>query len=714
LSSLLFPQFAHRKEPTEGGIGLLFDWGNMRILAAFLFVLMNLVFVSRSTAALDSFDHASKKYSHPQIFSDNDGAFAARIYLLDHLHTGATVKIATFNFDYGQRVQELAVHLCRAVQRGVKVELLVDSKSGDRVDVDDAFDSAPETKKSEEIYSYLATCGAQVYIHNSIESYVTFFGSHLPNVFSVPDGSSVGVPSVLGQLNKIKGRLIANFLEPFFASNDVQMDPKEIVSDIQSLAISLFSLSRWKSVEKLDESPGGDPIEALWRRYRNVLKSPFWSQMDAVKAQQLTEVIRQALLTDKFDVEHPGQVALFEVFKKIRMFNRLNHRKLFLVEEADKSNACAFIGGRNLGDKYLLNSKDSFHDGDVLVCAHHLNREATTSSEDFFKDIHESFNELRDDTTDPILGGEGVSPVRKVLSSTQYRNLLKDNGMVQSFVQGTALVDFSEPKLLVTGWVPAQDDIRFALLRAIEREQNEIYIETAYAEFNGSIRRSLENALKRGVKVTLVTNGLFISDGASKFIRIWMRDWVEKTKTIYPKNFFVYYATLDSGHMIHFKGAGFRCQRRSVNKAGAGADKYWRTYLIGSHNFHPRSGYSDKEHALQWNEVATSDCEKNTPPNDLVAQRKSYYNQLSKAGHSQLMVFPTLYHESHMAISYVNKHSEDSGLAINAEVGRAIMRAMYQPMGIRDYPELLYIPELERMHLILDDGGFRDLMGLFL
>jgi phosphatidylserine/phosphatidylglycerophosphate/cardiolipin synthase-like enzyme len=694
--------------------GTFFSVGKyMKISVIFVLVLVNLVFLNESLAA-DSFEQAAKNYSHPQLFSDNDGAFAARIYLLDHLQAGATAKVATFNFDYGERVQELAVHLCRAARRGVNVELLVDSKSGDRVDVDDAFDSAEETKKSEEIYAFLATCGAHVYIHNSIESYVTFFGSHLPNVFDVPDGSSVGVATVLGRLSKMKDRLISNFLVPFFAANDVQADPKEIIEDIQSLALSLFSLSKWKNAEKLDESPGGDPIDAVWRRYRNVLKSPFWSQMDADKAQRLTEVIRQALLTDKGDVNHPDRVALFEVFKKIRMFNRLNHRKLFLVESADKGNICAFIGGRNLGDKYLLNTKDSFHDGDVLVCSHHLSSDATNSAVEFFKRTHDSFNDLRDNTTDPILGDEGISPVRKVSSDAKYKKLLKDNGVVQKYVGGSALTDFSEPKLLLTGWSPAQDDIRFALLRAIEREQNEIYIETAYAEFNGSIRRSLESALKRGVKVTLITNGLFISDGASKLIRIWMRDWVEKTKANFPKSFFVYYATLDSGHMIHFKGAGFRCQLRSVKTKGVASAKYWRTYLIGSHNFHPRSGYSDKEHALQWNESTTSDCEKSTPANDLVAQRKSYYNKMAKSGQAQLMVFPTLYHESHVAISYVNKHSSDTSLAINAEVGRAIMRSMYQPMGIRDYPELLYISELEQVHMILDEGGLRDLLGLLL
>jgi phosphatidylserine/phosphatidylglycerophosphate/cardiolipin synthase-like enzyme len=667
-------------------------------------------FFSAPVLAVESFDKSIRMYEQPQLFDDNDKAFNARLYILDHAPKGASVKVATFVFDYGERVQQLAAHMCKASKRGVSVELLVDSKSGDRVDQEDTFDSTDDIKKAEQIYSYLATCGVSVYIHNSIQNYVTFFGYKLPNVFDVKNGSSVGLIKILNRISDIKSRLSKDILNPALKKMGISLDSGDVIDRIQSLAMSVSHLAGIKGLE--EEGGGADPISAVKSRYKKLMLDPFWKQMDVSKMKVITDELQKAFLQDKGGA---NGVSIKEVYGAIRTFNRLNHRKMFLVETADGSSGCAFIGGRNLGDHYLKNSEHSFHDGDVLVCKHHLEN-AEDGGDSLFASINQSFAELRDNEQDPG-NPDKKSPVRLVQPNAKYQKLLSDSVKDEGLSLGLPLVNFSNPRLLLTGWDPRKDEVRFALLRAISREQNEIYIETAYAEYNGSIRRALKKAIvERGVKVFMVTNGLFISDGPSKLIRFWMRDWMETMQRDYPKHFTAGFATLNSGHMIHFKGAGFRCQLRRVKKKGSEAlvDVYERTYFIGSHNFHPRSGSSDKEHMLQWDEATDASCISNAPDTDLVALRKAYYANLNKTGKPQLMKFPTIYHECTTAISYANKFPKDKDLAKSAIYARTIKLTMYESMGTKNQPTLLYPEETKRFVELLDESGLRDLTGLFL
>ena len=86
-------------------------------------------------------------------------------------------------------------------------------------------------------------------------------------------------------------------------------------------------------------------------------------------------------------------------------------------------------------------------------------------------------------------------------------------------------------------------------------EQNQIYIESAYAEFDRALRRALDQAMDRGVKVLIVTISMFMSDGASKFVRVLMSHWTYEMQMKHVKLFQIGYAGSADGHMIHFKGA---------------------------------------------------------------------------------------------------------------------------------------------------------------
>src|SRR5471032_351606 len=85
------------------------------------------------------------QYVNPQYYQSNSTAFEARLKLIDYTPAGGSLKIATFTVDNGPVVRQLARHLCLAAQRGVKVELLADSKSGDKAGIPNPFNIGEDT-----------------------------------------------------------------------------------------------------------------------------------------------------------------------------------------------------------------------------------------------------------------------------------------------------------------------------------------------------------------------------------------------------------------------------------------------------------------------------------------------------------------------------------------------------------------------------------------
>ncbi len=181
-------------------------------------------------------------------------------------------------------------------------------------------------------------------------------------------------------------------------------------------------------------------------------------------------------------------------------------------------------------------------------------------------------------------------------------------------VFGNSLAQAYDWEFLRTDWdsyrAPDYDEVRNRLYEYMENEKAHIFIESAYVELDERGRNILEQALQRGVDVDIITNSIFISDAGSKAIRLLSGQWIKELVTNYGKlaknknsqygDFNIRFTTLAGGHMIHFKGASFACQSDGT--------QYYRTSIIGSHNYHSRSGYSDKEHALTWKEAPSSDC----------------------------------------------------------------------------------------------------------
>ena len=459
------------------------------------------------SASKASFDQEVKRWSHPQLFFTNRKAFQARLFLLDQAPKGSVVKILSFLYDYGDTTKRLASHICKAEKRGVHVFLTMDSKSGSIPGKPNVFDHP----KTEELYQYMANCGAEVKVHNHIKDFKTVLGKVIPA----------------------------------------------------------------KKYLKLKTN------------------SPL---------------------------------------------NRLNHRKLFWVQ-APSGSACFILGGRNLGDHYLAWHNDSFIDGDILYCNHHSKNNVVSQAEQSFDSI---WNDKDDDVQFYLVKKNNAFSYKEIsfakkplcnnLHSTKSTHSTKEDEVPVpckvNFIKGLSMPLAYNWKLKTSVWNPEKDFVRQALYKMIQKEQVEIYIETAYFDYDEKMKKHLIDALERGVDVTIISNSLFESDAGSKLLSLsrgkFIQDLLSKygvesfrskfsdhvksrnLQNLYAGkkeekgrfNFFL--TSVYAGHMIHFKGAGFKCQK---DERG-----YKKSFLLGSHNFHVRSGLSDKEHALIWNEPVDLSC----------------------------------------------------------------------------------------------------------
>ena len=717
-----------------------------------------------TSANEESFQGYINGYQVPELFQNNQSAFAARLKLLDQAPAGSTAKILTFVFDNGEVVRRLATHVCLAARRGVKVTVMADSKSGDRPFVTDVFDAGAANRVNEETYQYMANCGARVLIHNHLAHFNRLFGKAIPRVTKKHD-NFVAVIYRLRQLANSTMDIVKEEVSGVDTKKELKekLDKaglnREFMESIKPevyrlLVAAIVSRDKggrternfWEKVlvmiakapglsdpkvNELLDNPGTAP-QVFDEAMANLHEKLHGLQLDGVSPKDIGDLLER--LKAKFK-DKPELVAFYE---HARRFNRLNHRKLFLVESPAKQ-GCMFLGGRNLGDHYLAWHHDSFIDGDVLYCRHH-----GKANRDILADASSSFDELYTALHDDVLAKKDDSPYTefKQIPGFQFKLLyipvglndpisskkplgyvpekevpMKDRQLIAPAVWKdlapihAALLPHAEGwQVHRVGWQPSIEDdpVRQALINGIKRETQEAYIETAYAEFDDTLRDAVEAALDRGVNVRLITNGLFVSDGPSKMIRIFMGAWLRDMQVKYkPGNgrgvLTVKFASLEAGHMIHFKGAGFRCQ-----KAEGGV---FRTFLIGSHNYHPRSGYSDKEHALQWNQPANSACREKhgvsgggPDTQDMIDYRDRFYSEAQAHFNNKLLMsYPTIRDE----LDHVQTLS--GKVADRAKRAERLERLMYRQSG-----ELRGGKAMDFFLRVLRESGVRDFLGIVL
>ncbi len=649
-----------------------------------------------------------REYQHPEFFSDNESAFRARLKLLDMAPAGAHASIATFVFENGKSVRQLARHICLASQRGVHVRLLIDSKSGGRPGFDDLFDKSAQVQVQEDLLQYMANCGAQVWIHNQLSAYVEVFGFRLPNIFgdSSLNHKKLGLfhlPKLLKRFHFLLERA-ADLTENELEKAGIPADPRPLFRSLRKLGFAFVGALM---------GDGGNS-SGLRRNYEDILLNPLWDHVPAARLRNTTSRIEERFHRDP---------VFGPVIKEVRRYNRLNHRKLFFVE--NKGEACMILGGRNLGPHYLENEEGSYFDGDMLLCSHH-----SGGAEAALASAGVSFDDLIRDTSDPFLRRSGEGPENHVLQLKPnyghvYRNLAfpeslrpwraqvaRHKGKIpeadRSLVRevrwanskalhgGFELRDGFGWRILFSGWSKEQDEVRAELLKLISEEREEIFLETPYAEFDYELRHALEAALQRGVRVRMITNSYFTSDGPSGLIRVLMSHWNEKMKVRFGARFDLHFTVLSGrrkAKMTHFKFAAFGCQPGGR-----------RVQMLGSHNFHPRSGYADKEHMLLWEE--SGGCGMQLYYSSLVAERHRFYNDLAKSVRHRILARHRDFLSELQAVIALEKfgRTKDIGLAES-------LRSMLYEKDDSGTWKLRLHSRSGKVLEYLDESGLHDLMG---
>lgn len=633
----------------------------------------------------------AKHFNDAQFISSNVEALRLRLALLDNAGRGARVRVATYLYEYGESVQSLAAHLCSAAARGVSVELVIDSKSGGIKGVENPYNGKAEIRQAEESMMSLANCGVKVFVHNYTTEYMNFMNTRLPNIMApeAKSGENISLSELDDRMEEIQSRLTTR-IDSSLANKGGLVSIQSLINQTRNLIIDIGAFASLPFLSGLAE-------ERINDNYHSIINNEFWDQFTPGRSRENREKMR--LIRDAFILALKDDALLKVVREKVRIFNRLNHRKLFIVEDSSRfGDDCVIIGGRNLGDKYLTDGTGSFRDGDLFFC-----RSQVPSMNVFLRQANESFEELipgaRQDLSDPVLNNANSNVLVQINPENPTKGEVLPKTSLAGF-ESDSIGKIYNPILLTSRWNPKTDEIRHELLAAIRRERREIYIETPYAQFDEEVREALEASMRqRNVKVRIITNSLFISDGASRLIRLWMARWNEEMVEKYPRLFHLDYVSLNSGHMIHFKAAAFLCQ---VPKSGQGR---FEEYIVGSHNFHPRSGYSDKEHAIEWR-VKAADC--SDVENGLVALREKYYKNAKNErspGEPVLVNYSTLLDE----ISQVARDTRDPENSRLAQVlERTLSEEKERGKQISDTEKLDLIQEL------LDQGGLRDLIGILL
>jgi phosphatidylserine/phosphatidylglycerophosphate/cardiolipin synthase-like enzyme len=654
-------------------------------------------------------------YTEPRFLDKNSVALDARLKLLDAAPKGAHARIATFEFINGTATRTFARHVCLAAQRGVKVELLVDSKNGDRPGSPDAFDTTDDAQVVEELFQYMANCGAHVMIYNHIDDWISIFGVRLPNIYGDPslNRKAVDPISLIAHIDMLIDR-VARIANEELARGGIKADFKPLLKNFRSLGLEIVQLASVTASARNDEqAPFGfdATVATLTNRYHDLLADPVWDKVPPA-------VLRPAL--SRFVARLENDPAMKPVYAALNRYNRVQHRKIFIVE--NESDGCILLGGRNLGDAYLTDVPTSFLDGDVFLCRNHgadASRgvdEAIASFENLRSDRSgkSADLEIRDVTPDSsypfanLAFPAGLAPPGLVVAPYEgklpfeKRTLLRERTWhdTSPVLGDVGLGSGRNWHVYLSSWNPADDQVRAELLRKIGAESKEIYIETAYAQFDPGVRAAIEAALARGVRVRLVTNSFFVTDGMSKAIRALMAHWTDETRHRYPGLFTVALTSYQSGHMIHFKSASFACQHDASGETV-------RSYIVGSHNFHPRSGRSDKENSLMWDEP--TNCESRVSEG-LVQHREEFYGGLGRALHAPALVdYPSFHAE--LAAASLERESHPGDVSTRW-VSIALRRMFFEENATRVVPREQ--ARVEKVMGVADKGGLTDLLGLLL
>ena len=197
-----------------------------------------------------------------------------------------------------------------------------------------------------------------------------FRSNRVPNIFLNPKdrGKSFGLFDyfkITKQIDYLLDRT-AKIVKEEALRADIQEDPTNLIMNSKKFVLTFLDFLKYTERNPTTNSEGiqtENPAQiTLERVYRKLVNDPIWNE---ISPEKLRIMVHNASFRFKNDPE------LGQLWKELRRFNRLNHRKLFLVETEDRKSGCFFLGGRNLGDNYLRDENGTFLDGEVFLCRHH-------------------------------------------------------------------------------------------------------------------------------------------------------------------------------------------------------------------------------------------------------------------------------------------------------------------------------------------------------
>jgi putative cardiolipin synthase len=251
--------------------------------------------------------------------------------------------------------------------------------------------------------------------------------------------------------------------------------------------------------------------------------------------------VRVRLLLDEIhgdDVEKPLRSLCEHPMIEVRLFNPFHNRSwknldfLTRFSEANRrmhnkafiaDNVAAVVGGRNIGDEYFEASKDlDFGDFDIVVFG------------DVVTDVSKSFdlywNHRMAVPIEITYGKENSFPsledLRKELTAhrheveaTPYAEALKESAFLTNLRErklktfwGTAVAIADSPQKISDDNVAPKDLLIHQFAEAMGRAEKEVFIVSPYFVPGKRGVEQVEAAIKRGVKVKILTNSLASND----------------------------------------------------------------------------------------------------------------------------------------------------------------------------------------------------------
>lgn len=273
--------------------------------------------------------------------------------------------------------------------------------------------------------------------------------------------------------------------------------------------------------------------------------------------------------------------------------NRRMHNKAFIAD-----NSAAIVGGRNIGDEYFEASKDlDFGDFDIVTYG------------DVVTDISKSFDSYwNHKMAVPIEVTYGKKPKisleelrkeliahRHTIEATPYADALKESPFLTSIRErrletfwGSGVVVADPPQKISQDKIPAEDLLIHQLQQAMGRAEQEIFIISPYFVPGDQGVAMIAAAVKRGVKVKILTNSL-----ASNDVSIVHAGYKRYRKPLIEAGAELYELKPSLNTVKKGKKKGMFASRSGLHGKVYFFDN--RKMFVGSLNLDPRSVYINSE-----------------------------------------------------------------------------------------------------------------------